>query len=77
MNSLSPSSLLAQEGRRSTLPMQIFAMIRFGVTPEINALATIVMGPSRSLRLPLSQRLNQGRDCPANDRDRFSQYRQC
>ena len=26
-----------------TLPMQIFAMIRFGVTPEINALSTIVM----------------------------------
>ncbi len=34
----------AGAGRSSiTLPMQIFAMIRFGVTPEINALATIVM----------------------------------
>ncbi|MEL6121896.1 MAG: hypothetical protein AAFR49_19760, partial [Pseudomonadota bacterium] len=33
------------EGRdtdHATLPMQIFAMIRFGVTPEINALATLV-----------------------------------
>ena len=26
-----------------TLPMQIYSMIRFGVTPEINALATLVM----------------------------------
>lgn len=34
----------AGAGRSSvTLPMQIFAMIRFGVTPEINALATLVM----------------------------------
>lgn len=27
----------------TTLPMQVYSMIRFGVTPEINALATIVM----------------------------------
>ncbi len=27
----------------TTLPMQIYSMIRFGVTPEINAMATIVM----------------------------------
>ena len=27
----------------TTLPMQIYAMIRFGVTPEINAMATIVI----------------------------------
>ena len=47
-------------GRASiTLPMQIFAMIRFGVTPEINALATIVMSVS-VIALALSQRLNQG-----------------
>ena len=32
----------AGAGRASTtLPMQIYAMIRFGVTPEINALATL------------------------------------
>ncbi|KAA2314272.1 ABC transporter permease [Pseudooceanicola sediminis] len=50
----------AGAGRASTtLPMQIFAMIRFGVTPEINALATIVMGIS-VLALTLSQRLNRG-----------------
>ena len=47
-------------GRASiTLPMQIFAMIRFGVTPEINALATIVMSVS-VIALALSQRLNKG-----------------
>jgi spermidine/putrescine transport system permease protein len=43
----------------TTLPMQIYAMIRFGVTPEINAMATIVMAVSFTLVL-LSQRL-QGR----------------
>jgi len=53
----------AGAGRDSiTLPMQIFAMIRFGVTPEINALSTIVMGVSVVL-LALSQRLN-GRRLP-------------
>jgi spermidine/putrescine transport system permease protein len=50
----------AGAGRDSiTLPMQIFAMIRFGVTPEINALSTIVMCLS-VLALALSQRLNRG-----------------
>ena len=35
----------AGAGRSSiTLPMQIYSMIRFGITPEINALATLVMG---------------------------------
>lgn len=51
----------AGAGRDSiTLPMQIFAMIRFGVTPEINALSTIVICVS-ILALALSQRLNRGR----------------
>lgn len=50
----------AGAGRDSiTLPMQIFAMIRFGVTPEINALATIVMTLS-VVMLALSQRINRG-----------------
>lgn len=50
----------AGAGRDSiTLPMQIFAMIRFGVTPEINALSTIVMTISL-VALALSQRLNRG-----------------
>ena len=44
----------------TTLPMQIYAMIRFGVTPEINAMATIVMGVSFVLVIA-AQRLNRGR----------------
>ncbi len=46
----------------TTFPMQIYAMIRFGVTPEINAVATIVLGASFLLIL-VSQRLR--RDEPA------------
>ncbi len=42
----------------TTFPMQIYAMIRFGVTPEINAVATIVMAVSFVLVF-LSQRLNR------------------
>lgn len=50
----------AGAGRSSiTLPMQIYAMIRFGVTPEINALATLVMAVS-VIALTMSQRLNKG-----------------
>ena len=44
----------------TTLPMQIYSMIRFGVTPEINAMASIVMLVSFVLVLP-AQRLNRGR----------------
>jgi spermidine/putrescine transport system permease protein len=43
----------------TTLPMQIYAMIRFGVTPEINAMATIILLVSFVLVL-LAQRLNRG-----------------
>lgn len=43
----------------TTLPMQIYAMIRFGVTPEINAMATIVMFASFVLVLA-AQRINRG-----------------
>jgi spermidine/putrescine transport system permease protein len=51
----------AGSGRASTtLPMQIYAMIRFGVTPEINAMASLVIGLSFVLVL-LAQRLNPGR----------------
>ncbi len=49
----------AGAGRASiTLPMQIYSMIRFGVTPEINALATLVMGVSATALL-MSQWLNR------------------
>jgi spermidine/putrescine transport system permease protein len=41
-----------------TLPIQIYSMIRFGITPEINALATLVMGVS-ALALFASQWLNK------------------
>jgi spermidine/putrescine transport system permease protein len=48
----------AGAGRASTtLPMQIYAMIRFGVTPEVNALATLLMLASFTLVL-LAQRLD-------------------
>lgn len=43
----------------TTLPMQIYSMIRFGVTPEINAMATIVMMVSFTLVF-MSQRINKG-----------------
>ena len=43
----------------TTLPMQIYSMIRFGVTPEINAMATIVMLVSFTLVL-LAQRADKG-----------------
>ena len=43
----------------TTLPMQIYSMIRFGVTPEINAMATIVMVIA-FVALFTAQRLNKG-----------------
>ena len=43
----------------TTFPMQVYSMIRFGVTPEINAVATLVLGVSFTLVL-LSQRLGPG-----------------
>ncbi len=43
----------------TTLPMQIYSMIRFGVTPEINAMATVVMLVSFTLVL-LAQRVHRG-----------------
>ena len=39
----------------TTFPMQVYSMIRFGVTPEINAVATVILGVSFTLIL-LSQR---------------------
>lgn len=54
----------AGAGRDSTtLPMHIFAMIRFGVTPEINALAALVMALSVTA-VALAQRLNRGAITP-------------
>ncbi|WP_112313123.1 ABC transporter permease [Pseudogemmobacter bohemicus] len=42
-----------------TLPMQIYSMIRFGITPEINVLAVLVMVFSL-VTLTLAQRFNRG-----------------
>jgi len=47
----------------TTLPMQIYSMIRFGVTPEINAMATLVMLLSFTLVF-LSQRIERGPVAP-------------
>ena len=47
----------------TTLPMQIYSMIRFGVTPEINALATVIMLVSFTLVLA-AQRVNKGAVTP-------------
>ncbi len=50
----------AGAGRDSTtLPIQIYSMIRFGVTPEINAMATIIMLVSFALVF-FAQRINKG-----------------
>lgn len=50
----------AGAGRASTtLPMQIYAMIRFGVTPDVNALATLVLGLS-VLLLVAARAANRG-----------------
>ena len=43
----------------TTLPMQIYSMLRFGVTPEINALATLILGFSLTILLAV-QRLTPG-----------------
>ncbi|MBW7997810.1 MAG: ABC transporter permease [Candidatus Glassbacteria bacterium] len=43
----------------TTFPMQVYSMIRFGVSPEVNAIATIVLGVSFTLIL-ISQRLGKG-----------------
>lgn len=51
-------------GRASTtLPMQIYSMIRFGVTPEINALAALIIVTSIVV-VSLSQWLNRGTAAP-------------
>jgi spermidine/putrescine transport system permease protein len=42
----------------TTFPMKIYAMIRFGVTPEINAIAALLLLVSFTLML-LAQRLNR------------------
>jgi spermidine/putrescine transport system permease protein len=38
-------------GRENTLPMSIWSMLRFGITPEINALATLTLVVSMAVAL--------------------------
>ena len=45
-------------GPKTTLPIYVFASIRRGVTPEINAIATMVMSASLTL-LVIAQQLLQ------------------
>lgn len=48
-------------GARSTLPMHIWSMLRTGITPEINAIATITVGASVALILAGVWLLSKGR----------------
>jgi len=45
-------------GNQNTLPMEIWARLRFGMTPEINAVVTIILLVS-GLLVVLSQRLTR------------------
>lgn len=47
-------------GRTVTFPIQVYSMIRFGVTPEINAVATLLIAFSMVL-LVVALYLNRGR----------------
>ncbi len=53
-------------GRTVTFPIQVYSMIRFGVTPEINAVATLLIAFSMLL-LGVALYLNRGRTAPAGD----------
>jgi spermidine/putrescine transport system permease protein len=50
-------------GRTVTFPIQVYSMIRFGVTPEINAVATILLAFSMLLIITALY-LNRGRPVP-------------
>ncbi len=47
-------------GRTVTFPIQVYSMIRFGVTPEINAVATLLLAFSMIL-VAIALYLNRGR----------------
>jgi spermidine/putrescine transport system permease protein len=36
-------------GARNTLPIYIYTQVKFGITPEVNALATLLLGASVTL----------------------------
>jgi len=53
-------------GRTVTFPIQVYSMIRFGVTPAINAVATLLIGFSMLL-IVVALYLNRGRPAPGRD----------
>ncbi len=55
-------------GRTVTFPIQVYSMIRFGVTPEINAVATLLLAFSMVL-VAGALYLNRGRPASAIDPD--------
>ena len=46
-------------GRDNTLPMQIWAMLRRGFTPEVNAVATLILAASTLLVILAARRLRE------------------
>ena len=53
-------------GQTTTFPIQVYSMIRFGVTPAINAVATLLIGFSMAL-IFIALYLNRGRSTPTAD----------
>jgi spermidine/putrescine transport system permease protein len=52
-------------GSETTLPIYVFSSIRRGVTPEINAIGTMVLGASLALLIVAQAILQRGRRRPA------------
>lgn len=53
-------------GQTTTFPIQVYSMIRFGVTPAINAVATLLIAFSMLL-IVAALYLNRGRPAPGRD----------
>ncbi len=47
-------------GRDNTLPLQVWAMLRRGITPEVNAVATLILAASTLLVVLAAARLHDG-----------------
>ena len=57
-------SLFLMVGDRMTLPLRLWAMMRVGFTPEINALVTLVLLVSLVLAALVASRLRIGNSNP-------------
>lgn len=44
----------------TTLPLKIYAMIKFGITPEINAVSTVLLISTTIILLLVSYFINKG-----------------